>query len=59
MCNLEIREAAKKKGVKLWRIAAALGITDATLSRKLRFELPDAERVRILAIVDELAGAGA
>jgi len=59
MCNLEIREAAKKKGVKLWEIAYALGVTDSTFSRKLRRELPEKERTRILAEIDRLAGVKA
>lgn len=55
MHNREIREAAKQKGVKLWQIADALGITDASFSRKLRREFTDDERERILAIIDRIA----
>lgn len=55
MYNKEIREAAKQKGVKLWQIAEELGITDASFSRKLRREFTDAERARVLAIIDRIA----
>lgn len=55
MCNREIREAAKQKGVKLWQIAHALGITDANFSRKLRREFSEAERARVLSIIDRIA----
>lgn len=40
MANLDIRAAAVSAGVRLWRVADALGIADASLSRKLRKELP-------------------
>lgn len=55
MKNREIRERALSRGVKLWEIANALGITDSTFSKKLRFELTDEETAQILQIIDELA----
>lgn len=54
MYNQEIREAAKTKGVLLWEIAEALGIQDSGFSRKLRHELPEVEKTKILAIIDEI-----
>lgn len=42
--NLDIRAKAKGAGVKLWEIADKLGITDSHFSRKLRHELPQAEK---------------
>ena len=53
--NQDIRDAAKKSGIKLWQIAEKLGIWDATLSRKLRKELPQEEKEKILGIIAELA----
>lgn len=55
MTNQEIRQTAKKSGVKLWQIADKLGINDGNLSRKLRHELTESERVNILNIIAELA----
>lgn len=55
MRNQEIREYAKKCGVCLWRIAERLGMNDGNFSRKLRRELPESERAKVLAIIDELA----
>lgn len=55
MANQRIREAAAKSGVRLWQVAAKLKINDGNLSRKLRFELPEAEQTRILEIIAELA----
>ena len=55
MKNQEIRQAAKKRGVRHWQIADALGIHETTLTHKLRYELPQDEKERILSIIDVLA----
>ena len=52
--NEEIKRKAKISGVCLWQIAEALGIADHAFSRKLRRELPDEEKEKILAIIDKL-----
>lgn len=52
--NQDIRNTAKKSGIKLWQIAEKLGIWDATLSKKLRKELPQEEKEKILGIIAEL-----
>lgn len=52
MTNQDIRRSAGGAGVKLWQVAAALGINDSTLSRK---ELPADEKEKILSIIAELA----
>ena len=54
MKNKDIREAAKAAGVKLWQIAEKLGINDGNFSRKLRFELSEAEKAKIFKIIEEL-----
>lgn len=55
LANTEIREAAKRNGVRLWQVAEGIGITDASFSRKLRRELPAEERERVLNVIDKLA----
>lgn len=55
VANQQIREAAKNAGVKLWEIAAKVGVTDSNFSRKIRRELSQAETARILAIISDLA----
>ena len=52
MTNQDIRQAAAGAGVKLWQIADELGIADCNFSRKLRKELPQAEKEKILAIIE-------
>lgn len=53
--NLDIRAKAKGAGVMLWEIADKLGIIDSNFSRKLRHELPQAEKDRIFSIIEEIA----
>ena len=53
--NVDIRNKAKEKGVKLWEIADKLGVNDGNLSRKLRRELPHEEKAQIFAIIDEIS----
>lgn len=55
MSNLDIRSAAVGAGIKLWEVAAAIGIADSTFSRKLRKELSEEEKKRIFAIIDQLS----
>ena len=55
MCNKEIRGAAKQAGVCLWQIAERLGVNDGNFSRKLRRELSDCDRARVMEIIAELA----
>ena len=55
MQNQEIRNYAKKMGVKLWEIADVLGILDCNFSRKLRKPLPCEECDKLISIIDEIA----
>ena len=52
--NADLRQAAKQGGIPLWRIADCLGVSEVTLVRKLRYELPDGEKVKLLEIIDQL-----
>ena len=53
--NKDIRTAAFANGVRLWQVAAELGVSDFTLSRKLRYELPTEEKEKILDIIENLS----
>ncbi|HBD87322.1 MAG TPA: hypothetical protein DC021_00105 [Tyzzerella sp.] len=59
MNNKEIRDYAKAKRIKLWQIAAELGLNDGNFSRKLRFELSAETKVQIFRIIDELSEVNA
>lgn len=53
--NMEIRNAAKRAGIRLWQVAERIGVNDGNFSRKLRQELPPQEREKILVIINEMA----
>lgn len=52
--NMDIKSKAKENNVYLWEIADKLGIIDSNFSRKLRKELPTAEKQRIFSIIDDI-----
>ena len=55
MHNMDIRNYAKIRKVRLWEIANVLHINDGNFSRRLRNELSEHEKVAIYKIIDELA----
>lgn len=54
MANIEIRNALKKKRMFNYELAELLGVTEWTLSRKLRKELPPDEKQKILDIIEKV-----
>lgn len=58
MANKDIKQEAKQAGVYLWQIADALKLQDYRFSRKLRHELPAAEKAKIRSIIAELSKGG-
>lgn len=57
MANQDIRNEAKKAGVKFWQIADKLGISEPTITRLMRRELNVEKKEEILKIIAELKGA--
>lgn len=55
MYNVDVRRTAAGNGVRLWQIADALGISDCSLSRKLRKELSAEEKATVFAIIQKLS----
>lgn len=55
MTNADIREAAKQKGVYLYTIADKLGISEPTMTRLMRRELPEEKKTQIKEIIAEIA----
>lgn len=53
--NIEIREAMKKHRVFSYELAAALGIADSTMSRKMRKEFDENEKKKILSVIERIA----
>lgn len=55
MKNKDIRDYARLKDVRLWKIADRLNLQDSNFSRLLRHELPEEKKTEIFKIIDELA----
>lgn len=55
LANADIRAKAKGAGVRMWELADHLNISEPTVTRKLRHELPQAEKERIFSIIEEIA----
>ena len=52
--NNEVREKLKEKKIHQWELASALGISEATLVRRLRVELPAEVKVHILSVIEKM-----
>ena len=57
MSNTDIRDYAQKHNIFLWQVASELGISESTFTRKLRYELTEAEKEHIIHIIDVLSGS--
>ena len=55
--NKDVREYARAASVFLWKVAGKMGISDATMSRRLRRELPEDKKAEIRAAIDALREA--
>lgn len=53
--NEDVRRASDKSQVPLWKVADKLGISESTMTRKMRHELSETEKKRILAIIADIA----
>lgn len=52
--NKKIREELKKHGMKQWELAKLMGVSEGTLCRRLREELPEDQQT---AIIDKIKAA--
>lgn len=52
--NQSVRRAARVAGVPLWRVAAAIGVSEPTLTRWLRAPLPEDKEQRIMTAISAL-----
>lgn len=55
MLNKDLRAYAKEKGVFFWQVAKAMGISEPTMTRKLRTELPEQDKETFRRIITELS----
>lgn len=52
--NLDVRECAKKAGIYLWKIAAAIGVSEPTFNRRMRIEMTKTEKERVKKVISRL-----
>lgn len=52
--NQRIRLLAKGSGVALWEIARELGISEPTLTRRLRYQLSKEREEEMIAVIQKL-----
>lgn len=55
MNNKDIRNAAGGYGIRLWQVAEEIGMNESAFSRKLRKELPNEDKEKILSAIEKLA----
>ena len=53
--NYDIRSECHKYNIKLWELAEWIGVSESTMTRKLRQELPSEQRDHILNMIRNLA----
>ena len=54
--NMKIRIKLLEHNKRLWWLADLLGTSEATISRRLRKELPEDEQDKIIQLIEEKAG---
>lgn len=55
LANKDIRRECRKHNVRLWEIANRLDISESTMTRKMRVELPNDQRIYLLHVIDQIA----
>lgn len=55
MHNKDLRAYAKEKGVFFWQVAEVMGISEPTMTRRLRTELPERYKQTFRRIITELS----
>ena len=53
--NDRIKNAAREKRVPLWEVASRMGVSESTMTRLMRQELPEKKTQDILSVIDEVA----
>lgn len=57
MANEDLKRVWKRFGIYQWEIAGELGVSDITVSRWLRYELPQEKKELILAAIEKIKEA--
>lgn len=55
-CNEAVRRALRIKNMAVWQLADLLGVSDNTLFRRLRHELPEEEQKKMIHLIKNAKG---
>lgn len=53
---MNMKRMIRESGVKQWQVAAAMGVSEATMVRWLRTELPKEKETAIKVAIDRIKG---
>lgn len=56
MKNTRIRMKLMEHNVKIWELAKLLGVSEMTIYRRLREELPEEEQSKIISLIEQSGG---
>lgn len=51
LSNFEIKKALFENNMKQWQLAELLGVSEFTLSRKMRKEFPESAKAKIIELI--------
>ena len=54
--NMLIRQTLRLYGTPLWKLGKILGISESSVTRLMRDELPEEEQVRIISLIEKEEG---
>jgi Mn-dependent DtxR family transcriptional regulator len=55
LANADIRNEAKRKSVRLWEIADKMGVSDQTITKRLRKELNTSEKEIYFNLIQQIS----
>ena len=55
MANEVVRETLKEFKVRQWELAAAIGVSEQTMVRRMRFEMSDEVQLHLLEVIETVA----
>lgn len=54
MRNQDLKDEMRIAGVRQWEVAEAIGVSEMTLVKWMRFELPEDKRQRVLQAIEQI-----
>ncbi len=56
MANEAVRKALKENHMRQWQLAVLLGVSEQTMYRKLRTDLPEEEQKKMIGLINNGEG---